>query len=68
VQEKIAAMAEKTRQKVIADKQKKQADWKKVQVEGPDIALLLTQLGGAFDKLAKVEVVIHKTGEEIKIR
>jgi hypothetical protein len=42
--------------------------WKKVQVEAPDKALYLTQMGATFGKLAKVDVVIIKTGEEIKIR
>jgi 3-polyprenyl-4-hydroxybenzoate decarboxylase len=42
--------------------------WSRVKTELPDVAEFLTVMGGAFGKLAKVEVTNRETGEIFKLR
>lgn len=58
MQDKLSAMADKSRQKIEADKKQKMDAWVHVKNNAPDIADFLVDMGKAFGKLAAVTVTM----------
>jgi hypothetical protein len=59
MQNKITVMQDKAKLRVIAEQKDKSEMWQLVKDKSPDMALFLTQMGGAFGRLAKVDVELE---------